>query len=62
MKFLVFPPVALVPFQFAEICSAFGSARAARPLRETDLEKDLTFGKERRVAEVRDIGGIVGRG
>ena len=42
MKFLVVPPVALVPFQWAEICSAFGWAREPRALRGAEVAKERT--------------------
>ena len=42
IKFLVVPPVALVPFQLAEICSAFGRARELRELRGAEVARERT--------------------
>jgi len=41
MKFLVEAPVALVPFQLEDICSALGNARAPRALTLEDVWKVL---------------------
>lgn len=41
MKFLVDPPVALVPFQLAEICSALGKARALRAFKLAEEWNDF---------------------
>jgi len=48
MKFFVEPPVALVPFHLAEICSAFGCASALSALTHAEVWRLLGWEIERR--------------
>ena len=54
-KFLVFPPLALVPFHSAEICSAFARAVELSALRGA---LGATVARERRIT--REEGHFVG--
>jgi hypothetical protein len=54
MKFLVVPPVALVPCHSAEICSAFGSAAALKEAKGIDVENGRTrkAGRDKRATNI----------
>lgn len=47
MKFLVEAPVALVPFQLEDICSALGNARALSAFKLEDVWKDCLLSVRR---------------
>lgn len=47
MKFLVEAPVALVPFQLEDICSALGNARAPRAFTLEEVWKDCLLSVRR---------------